>query len=98
MTSRTAGREIDRRICRCRGRKQQRYQENPQLYRTAEINEHIFGTKDNGNHTHLTGLEKCKHTLCFYERKRSINHTMYVFMNCQTQKWTSLQSKKIHFY
>jgi hypothetical protein len=26
-----------------------RYQENPQLYRTAEMNEHIFGTiKDNG--------------------------------------------------
>jgi hypothetical protein len=48
-TSRPAGREIDRQYAQGVEENNKRYQENPQLYRTRqEINEHIFGIKDNG--------------------------------------------------
>jgi hypothetical protein len=48
-TSRTAGREIDRSSMRKALKKITNAIKNPQLYRTRQINEHIFGTiKDNG--------------------------------------------------
>jgi hypothetical protein len=43
-TSRTGGREIDRRVCCCSGRNNKRYRENPQLYRTRRrLTNIIFG-------------------------------------------------------
>ena len=81
-TSRAGGREIDRsEYADAIEENNQRYRENPQLYRTRqEINEHIFGTIKRQwgyNHTNLTGLEKVngEHSLIMlvYNIKRSIN-------------------------
>jgi hypothetical protein len=55
-TSRTAGREIDRSSTQGVEENNKRYQENPQLYRTRQINEHIGTIKRQWgyNHTNLT--------------------------------------------
>ena len=97
-TSRTGGREIDRsEYADAVEENNQRYQENPQLYRKRqEINEHIFGTIKRQwgyNHTNLTGLEKVngEHSLIMlvYNIKRSINILGVPDLIAKLKKWKS---------
>lgn len=97
-TSRASGREIDRsQYANAVEENNQRYRENPQLYRTRqEINEHIFGTIKRQwgyNHTNLTGLEKVngEHSLIMlvYNIKRSINILGVRDLIAKLQNWKS---------
>lgn len=97
-TARPAGREIDRsEYADAIEENNQRYRENPQLYRTRqEINEHIFGTIKRQwgyNHTNLTGLEKVngEHSLIMlvYNIKRSINILGVPDLIAKLKNWKS---------
>jgi transposase len=97
-TARPAGREIDRsEYANAVEENNQRYRENPQLYRTRqEINEHIFGTIKRQwgyNHTNLTGLEKVngEHSLIMlvYNIKRAINILTVPDLIAKLKNWKS---------
>ena len=97
-TSRTGGRELDRsEYADAIEENNQRYRENPQLYRTRqEINEHIFGTIKRQwgyNHTNLTGLEKVngEHSLIMlvYNIKRAINILTVPDLLAKLKTWKS---------
>ncbi|WP_243698933.1 IS1182 family transposase [Flavobacterium sandaracinum] len=97
-TSRAGGREIDRsEYADAIEENNQRYRENPQLYRTRqEINEHIFGTIKRQwgyNHTNLIGLEKVngEHSLIMlvYNIKRTINILGVPDLIAKLKNWKS---------
>ncbi|WP_418263826.1 IS1182 family transposase [Flavobacterium faecale] len=105
-TSRAGGREIDRsEYADAVEENNQRYQENPQLYRTRqEINEHIFGTIKRQwgyNHTNLTGLEKVngEHSLIMlvYNIKRTINILSVPDLIDKIKNWKSPYKAKTLF-
>ena len=105
-TSRTGGREIDRsEYADAVEENNQRYRENPQLYRTRqEINEHIFGTIKRQwgyNHTNLTGLEKVngEHSLIMlvYNIKRAINILTVPDLTAKLKNWKSPYKAKSVF-
>ncbi|WP_418264768.1 transposase [Flavobacterium faecale] len=105
-TSRAGGREIDRsEYADVVEENNQRYQENPQLYRTRqEINEHIFGTIKRQwgyNHTNLTGLEKVngEHSLIMlvYNIKRTINILSVPDLIDKIKNWKSPYKAKTLF-